>query len=519
MNPASYSDWGVLIGFVAILCGFYYWFTKKNYFEKHGIVYKKPLLFLGNLGPALLRQKSFAVNIQDIYNIDKEARYVGYYDFARPTILLRDPELIKIVGVKNFDHFVDHRGFIDPDQDPLFGKVLFSLRGKKWSEMRHVLSPAFTSSKMKGMFRLMAHCAENFSDYLVAKASKEPLTIQSKDAFTRYTNDVIASCAFGVSVDSMRNPENEFYVLGKKATNFEGILGLKFLATSKFPILSRIFGMKLVESRVEAFFTDIVKRTVEMRDREGITRPDMLQLMMETRRNQAGEGPVLSLQDMTAQAFSFFFGGFDTTSSLMCFTLHGIAAHPEVQDKLQEEVDAIYEACKGEVTYEAITGMQYLDAVINETGRMYPIGAFLDRVCTKTFELPPALPGAKPVLLRPGDQVYIPVYPLHRNAEFFPKPDEFRPERFIEDPKATLHNSVFMPFGLGPRMCIANRFAILETKVLVFNLVAKCLMKPGKQMILPLELSKKTVAMTAEGGFWLTLEVRDKWRRKETKIE
>ncbi|XP_063995643.1 uncharacterized protein LOC135172998 [Diachasmimorpha longicaudata] len=504
-------DWSVVCSVLLVIVAVYYWFIRRNYHEKRDIIHEKPYPFFGNSLPILLWTKSFAEWVQDIYHLHKEAKYVGFYDFNDPVIMIRDPELIKNITIKSFDHFVDHRSFTESDQEPLFSKNLFALRGAKWREVRTLLTPAFTSSKMKAMFKLMSSCGENFANYLAENAAKES-TINSKDAFTKYTSDVIATCAFGVAVDSMRNPNNDFYILGKKATNFEGVdKFFKFFVIRVSSTLAKYLGVRITDSKVEAFFNELVRNTIETRDREGITRPDMIQLMMETRNNKPGTGPTLTIQDMVCQAFIFFFGGFDSTSSGMCFVAHLIATHPDVQKKLQEEVDNVCEQCEESVTYDAINNMKFLDAVINESLRLYPVQPAMDRLCTKSFELPPALPGKEPVKLEPGDILFLPYYALHRDPNYFPNPNDFRPERFIEDPKMTLHSPAYLPFGAGPRMCIGNRFALLEIKVLIFHLIAKCTLKPGKNMILPLELTKTNLAMSAKGGFWLELEPRHKY--------
>nr|DAD54441.1 TPA_exp: cytochrome P450 enzyme 39 [Aphis glycines] len=397
-------------------------------------------------------------------------------------------ELIKLIAIKNFDHFVNHRSFFNPEVEPLFGNNLFSLHDDRWREIRNLLTPAFTSSKMKGMFKLMSNCAENFVDYLVKDSKEKPVEINSKDAFCRYTNDVIATCAFGISINSMEDKNNDFYILGRKSIDFEGnLVTLKFILVEIFPKISKLFNIRIIDSKVDDFFKKIVEDTIRTRDEKGITRPDMIQLMMETRANKTG--PTLSIGDMTSQAFIFFLG---------------------IQTKLQNEIDEMLEKSNGDPTYEAVNKLAYLDAVINETLRYYPIAGFLDRVCSKSFELPPTLPGKKPLLLKPGDFIWFPVYAIQRDPLYFDDPDKFYPDRFIVDPKGTLNSQAYMPFGLGPRMCIGNRFALLETKVLLVHLIAKCQLKPGKKMIVPLELSKSSFSMAPKGGFWLNIQPRIK---------
>lgn len=234
-----------------------------------------------------------------------------------------------------------------------------------------------------------------------------------------------------MTVDSMRNPTNEFDVLDKEVTNFHFFKMSKFFLFSNFPVPTKWLGLRIFDRKVEEFFTELVKTTIETRDKQGFTRPDMIQLMMETRNNKPGEGPTLTLQDMTAQAFLFFIGGFETTATLMCFATHSISVNPEVQRQLQDEVDNVYKKCDQSPSYEAINGMKYLEAVINETIRLYPIMPIMDRVCIKSFELPPALHGKKPVVLKPGDCILMASYPVQKDSQYFENPDEFRPERFI----------------------------------------------------------------------------------------
>ncbi|XP_018353975.1 PREDICTED: cytochrome P450 9e2-like [Trachymyrmex septentrionalis] len=494
----------LLTGAIAI---YYYFFKNLKFFEKHGITHIPPWPIVGNMGPVFLRQRSIAENIQKVYYLNKDAKYVGFFDGMNPIVMIRDPDLIKAIGVKNFETFPDHRAFVDEVNDPLFGKNLFSLRGEKWRDVRTLLSPAFTSSKMKTMFKLMSDCAANFTDYL-ANLPEDKNIMEMKNSFTRYTNDVIATCAFGISVDSMRNPNNEFYVYGKEATTFNTLRTIKFYLARSMPLITKMLGIKFVSNNVGEFFKDLVRNTIHTRDVKNIVRPDMLQLMMETR-GKRGPGKELTIEDMTAQAFIFFFGGFDTVSSLMCFAVHEIAVNPDVQAKLRDEVDEVLKTNNGDLTYEALNGMQYLDAVINEALRKWPIAAFLDRINVEDFELPPALPGDKPFLLKKGMNVWFPVYGLHRDPKYFERPDEFDPERFLDENKKDINSAAYLPFGLGPRMCIGNRFALLETKVMLFHLLSRCELKMCAKTSHPLQLSTSNFAMLAEGGFWLKIQARD----------
>ncbi|XP_015117617.2 cytochrome P450 9e2-like [Diachasma alloeum] len=424
--------------------------------------------------------------------------------------MICDWELTKQITINNFDYFVNHDGFIMPKHEPIFGNNLFFLEDNKWREVRNLLTPAFTSSKLKGMFKLMSECAANFADYLANQSHQKPLQIDSKDVFTRYANDVIGTCAFGVKIDSLKNPNNEFYILGRKSTNFGGLNLTKMFIAKKLPRLAALFNIKVVGDDVEKFFTELVRDTIAMRDEKGISRPDMIQLMMEARNNEGNEDVVLTIPEMTAQAFVFFSGGFESTSTLICFVMQMMAENPEIQGRLQREVDEVFDKEGDNPSYETVNNMVYLDAVVNETLRLYPINTMMDRVCAKEYELPPPLPGRKPVMLKPGSVVWIPFYALLRDPYQYPDPNVFNPERFISDGQTSAHAIASLAFGFGPRMCIGHRFAILETKLLLVHVLRKCSVKPGKRMITPVKLDIYTFAINARGGFWLEVQPRRK---------
>ncbi|XP_032683012.1 cytochrome P450 9e2-like [Odontomachus brunneus] len=493
----------IILSVIAGAVGLYYFLFKDlDRFKKYDIPHLKPLPFIGNMAPSIFRMVPISKFLQQIYNVHPEAKYVGLYDFKTPLIMLRDTELIKSIAVKNADMFQDHPTFVTEEQDTLFSRDLFSLRGDKWRQTRSMLSPAFTSSKMKSMFKLMSDYAANFANF-VTQLPPEQKVIETKDIFTRYTNDMIATCAFGVTVDSMRDPKNLFYVYGREATTFDSASVLKVYIFRSLPWLARIIKLKLIREKIVNFFQDLVESTIKTRDENNIVRPDMLQLMMETRNKKEGKGE-LTIEDMTSQAFSFFFGGFESTATLMCFAAHEIGVNEDIRKKLQNEIDQVLEDTNGQAPYEAINGMEYLDAVLNEALRMYPVATLTNRACTEDFELSPTLPGVKPYTMKKGDDLWIPIYALHHDPKYFEDPEKFDPERFLgEQKKHILNTGAYLPFGLGPRMCIGNRFALLETKVLLFHLLARCDLLLCEKTPVPLKFVKGDFNINPEGGFWL----------------
>ncbi|XP_012523593.1 cytochrome P450 9e2 [Monomorium pharaonis] len=453
---------------------------------------------------------SFAEYYQYIYNYFPDAKCVGMMEFATPVVLLRDPELIRDIMVKDFEHFPDHRSFVDEDLEPLFGKNIALLRGDRWREMRNTLSPSFTASKMKFMFDLISKCSEDFVNYL-ADHPEICHVIDTKEVFRRYTNDVIATAAFGISVNSMKDQYNEFYTRGVEATKFaSGFLSfIKLIFMRTCPTLAKSMGLTVFSSATSKFFKTIVAETIRAREEQGIVRPDMIHLLMQARDKKDPNIHNMTLDDIVSQAFGFFLAGFDTSSMLMCFVVHELAVNQEIQDRLREEVQQHLAEKNGDISYDSLMKMSYMDMVISETLRKYPPGIVNDRLCVKRYELPPLQPDSKNVIVEPNSVLIFPVYSLHHDPKYFPNPDKFDPKRFSEENKHNITPYTYLPFGHGPRKCIGNRFALMETKILIAHLLQRFTLKTSEKTIEPIVFSKKEFTLQPLDGFWISFEKRE----------
>jgi len=147
--------------------------------------------------------------------------------------------------------------------------------------------------------------------------------------------------------------------------------------------------------------------------------------------------------------------------------------------------------------------MKYLDMVVCEILRKWPPAVVVDRVCTKPYIIEPVTPDEKSIHLNVGDVLALPIQGIHRDPNFYPNPEKFDPERFSDENKDSIRPYTYIPFGAGPRNCIGSRFALLEAKALLYNLLLNFEIVPTKQTKIPLVLNKKTFNHTAEGGFWL----------------
>ncbi|TMW40869.1 hypothetical protein DOY81_014053 [Sarcophaga bullata] len=153
--------------------------------------------------------------------------------------------------------------------------------------------------------------------------SKDGLRFKKvKDFITRFTNDIIASTAFGLKVNSYQDEKNEFYMMGKKATTFTFIINLKFALYANFKKIMKILDIQLFDKQVTKYFMSLVLDAMKYRQENNIIRPDMINMLMEAKGMIKSDNPKpvtreWSDVDIVGQCFLFFFAGFE----LLCSTV------------------------------------------------------------------------------------------------------------------------------------------------------------------------------------------------------
>ncbi|XP_017770118.1 PREDICTED: cytochrome P450 9e2-like [Nicrophorus vespilloides] len=494
----------ILLLLVALFLVGYALVRQQLYWRYKNVVQGFPKPILGDILGTFFQFQSLTDMVKNLYFAFSNHRYAGIYLITQPMLMIRDPELIKQLAVKDFEHFTDHMSYVPGDNDALWSNNLFALKGTKWYHMRNILSPAFTSMKMRYMFELIDEVSSQFVTFHKDKILNQQ-TIELKDAYTRYTNDVIATCAFGVKCDSLEHPTNEFYKMGKIVTEVNSFSRIfKIILNFFLPSLVKALKFTIIPQKVNAFFLQLVGDTLRMREQKGIIRQDMLNLLMQARRKDS-----MSISDLeiTSQCLVFFLAGFESTSSMMCFTSYELALNPDIQQRVRKEIESVHRKF-GKLTYEAMKQLKYLDMILNETIRKWPLAFLVDRLCVKKYTIEPTYPDEEPVHLEPGDVICFPVAGLHHDQKYFPNPSKFDPERFSDCNKDSIHPYTYLAFGVGPRSCIGHRFALITAKMMFFKLLSTFEIVITEKTPVPLKISKIDLMLTPADGFWLGLKQR-----------
>lgn len=463
----------------------------------------------------ILRTEGLGDACFSIYNEmkSKGAKFAGCY-LPFPVLIPIDPDLVKCIMQKDFNHFVNRGVYYNEQHDPLSAH-LFSIEDEKWKNLRAKLTPTFTSGKMKMMFNTILETNNQMK--LVLDQLTEGQSFEIKDLMLRLNSDIIGSCAFGIDISSLKDPEVPFRQQSKKLFHFSFLGNILLMFSTMVPSVARKLGIGFNDKEAANYYLDLIKKTVAYREEQNIYRKDFMHLLIQLKNkgiitddeslhavsaDEKQKSGGLTINELAAQAFVFFAAGFETSSSVISFTMYELALQPKIQDKVRKEINTVIAKYGGQITYEGIMEMTYMEMVVNESLRKYPTLPILNRVVSIDYKLP----NSKSIITK-GTKVFISTKGLHHDPEYYPDPQKFDPERFSEDNKSKRHPFTFLPFGEGPRVCIGLRFGMLQTKVALAVLLRNYQFTLDHKTSVPLQADPKYPFLTVpRGGIWVNVK-------------
>lgn len=406
----------------------------------------------------------------------------GSLFFHAPTIWIGDPEIIKAITVSDFSNFPNHYDLIKLRAP--FDKFIISLKDQDWKRVRNILIPGFTVAKLKPLMPFLNKAGDDLTQRLrIADQQGRPIDIWRTGGV--FTMKVIFATTFGLEMDS---EEQEQKMTNAASMFFRDVTGVvQFVMIYLLPlfgILEPLSGGKISQSI--GYILNTIKDIIQERRRNieaGVqSRRDILQQMIE-----AGDVDKLNDDEILAQAITFLVAGYDTTANTLGYTCFLLATHPDIQQKLRDEIDA---KCTDSdtVDYDSLFDLPYLDMIISETLRIYPPAFLTNRDVKKDTTI-------KGIRFTKGLMVNIPIYALHHNPKYWPNPEQFIPERFSPQQKAKHVPCSYLPFGNGPRNCIGMRLALLEAKLAIVKIIQQFEINVVPETEIPLKLkSGSTIA-------------------------
>lgn len=352
----------VLISILTFLYGlFQYSF---QYWKSRGIPCDEPSIPYGNakeFGKTVYRGV-FVKRLYDKYKSTGQ-KFCGFFYFIRPVAILIDLDLIKRVLIKDFNYFHDRGVYYNLKDDPLSAH-LFALEGEHWKNLRAKLTPAFSSGKMKFMYPTVIRVAERLRNSLLNSVQQDD-QVDMKEVCARYTTDVIGTCIFGLECNSLEDPDADFRRYAHKILTQPRHSILFVVLINGFKNIARKLRVKLFSDDVIAFFSKVVRNTIEYREQNDVKRNDFMDILINLKNQKTIDNEhFLTVDEITAQTFVFFMAGYETSSTAFTFSLYELALNPDIQTKARQIIRDAFKRHNGELTYEMMMDTPYIEQIL-----------------------------------------------------------------------------------------------------------------------------------------------------------
>ena len=431
---------------------------------------------IGNLKEiyfALKRTSNEGIALQELLNSfslltsKKEKGLFTFWLGPKPCVLVTSPESIRQILC---DHGDLRKGLHYELLEMVLGRGLITSRGEKWQYHRKLLTPTFNFKILESFISNMMSNVRIFLENLEQEARSNPDRLI--EDISRYTfpctYEILLQTSMGINpekpIDEKCVNLRHFHPLLTKLTDmmlkpwlwlfkYKYIRPLttygRMLNKHIVPVLA--FGEQLISDRLAYISKVDTMNNYFTNNKE----PFMDTLLREHMKDPQR----FTLTDVRDEVHTFIGAGHDTTGWTLTYVLFLLGHHPEVQEKVQEEIDSFFNSFEKEsdITIDSLKELKYLEAVIKETLRLYTPIPLVTRQIDQDLHL-------NQFVIPAGAQIGLGLSQLHRNPEYWSEPARFKPERFI-DFKA--HPYTFIPFSAGPRNCVGQRFAMVQLKSLL----------------------------------------------------
>ncbi len=361
--------------------------------------------------------------------------------FDRELLLLTDPADIEQVLVRDSGSYIKDK--FTHDLSRALGNGLVTSEGAHWKRQRKLMAFAFTPKKIAAyantMTQVAAHECASWAPGQVVNLHQE---------MSRITLEIVAKVLFHADIEAdARVVEHSMAVLNHFfAESVEAAVRLP-------PWIPTPANVRL--NRAVRRIDDILFQIIKQRRKQAESGDDLLGAML-TAKDDSGKG--MSDQELRDECITLFIAGHETTALALTHCLYLLAQHRHVREQFHAELGTVLGGRMP--TAEDAKALQVTERIIKESMRVYPPVWVIGREATREVEL-----GG--YAIKPGTQLILPQWVVHRDPRFFPDPEEFDPDRFLPERCKAWPRFAYFPFGGGPRVCVGNHFAMMEATLLL----------------------------------------------------
>ncbi|XP_017888706.1 cytochrome P450 4g15 [Ceratina calcarata] len=477
--------------------------------------------------------------------------YQKSFEFNEVIKLWIGPKLIVfLVDPRDVEVILSSHVYIDKSAEyrffkPWLGDGLLISSGQKWRNHRKLIAPTFHLNVLKSFIDLFNANSRAVVEKMRKENGKE---FDIHHYMSELTVEILLETAMGVSKTTQDKSGFEYAMAVMKMCDIlhlrhtkvwlrpDFLFNLTKYGKDQIKLLEIIHGLtkKVIKRKKEEYKSgkrNIIDTTAQKTEKnttviEGVSfgqstglkddldvdddvgekkRQAFLDLLIEAGQN----GVILNDQEVKEQVDTIMFEGHDTTASGSSFFLAMMGCHPDIQEKVIQELDEIFGDSDRPATFQDTLQMKYLERCLLETLRMYPPVPIIAREIKTDLKLV-----SGDYTVPAGCTVVIGTFKLHRQPHIYPNPDEFNPDNFLPEKTANRHYYAFVPFSAGPRSCVGRKYAMLKLKIVLstilrnfrvrsdikeadFRLQADIILKRAEGFKVKLEPRKTMVAATA----------------------
>ena len=438
-------------------------------------------------GPAASQQQSLLDDLLALLEAGDDVARLSR--FCLPTFLVSHPDGARHVLRDNAGNY--RKGAFFRSIALLQGQGLLTSEGESWQRQRRVAQPAFRQDGHEATYGLvMGEEAQGIvSGWQGFARSGEPINVAAW--MHRLTFRIAARTLLGVRPDDLDDLGRQLQDVGGRLRPFlaTGMAGT-WRPAKWFPVRMRR-GFRRAIADYHAIVQRLIDERIAAAASEPGRTPNLLDLLLAAHANRGEKA-----RQLREQVIAFIGAGVETTAQALSWAWYLLALHAECGNRLRAELDAELGGCVPQIVN--LPRLSYTRMVVDEVLRLYPPAAVIPRQAN-------AADNIAGVRVPRNARLLVSPYVTHRRGDFWPQPEQFRPERFAPGEEAGRHRFAYLPFGAGPRSCIGRQFALTEMQLVLGALAQRYTLRllPGRRVV-----PEMTTTLGPRGGLWMTVHER-----------
>lgn len=398
-----------------------------------------------NLGP-LDTLKYARRDLLSIWHEDAfDRQFMATKIINRSIFIANHPEIVRYVFLTNHANYEKKSPLMRKALEPLLGDGLFISDGATWQKHRELETPMFSTEQVAKYSEIMIRTTEERVQQWSLFKPDSIIPVLSE--MGQLTAEIICRALFGNQLGAEQAAQ-----VVQSFAEYQAVIGQMDINTF-FGLPSWIPGVKTGKATVAAkAIHAIVDKVIAEGEKSG--NADTLLAQFLKFQGETAAANTLTREQIRNELIVLFMAGHETTANTLAWAWYLVSQCPDVEQRLHDEVDAVLG--NRSATFADVAKLTYTRAIIEETMRLYPPVPILSREAIADDTIRKRhIPAGSIMLVVP--------WLLHRHKQYWDKPDHFMPERFLDDAPAKPDRYTYIPFSIGPRVCIGKYFGTVET--------------------------------------------------------